>query len=153
MQLQTRESLKQSLAYCLKNKKKLFVKFKDDEKYNDIKELLEHPQITVLENDIDLVEAIKLVLPGLVICHSSSTTVAELILSGFKVVTYDAVYEGFSEEYLDFYKNLKLFDLSNLETKVDLVAIDPKTLEALKTKLDLNSIDNKVLNKVLINLE
>ena len=78
---------------------------------------------------------------------------AELILSGFKVVTYDAVYEGFSEEYLDFYKNLKLFDLSNLEAKVDLVAIDPKTLEALKTKLDLNSIDNKVLNKVLINLE
>lgn len=153
MKLQTIESFKVVLNYCKTNNKKLFIKFKDDEKQNQLGHLLNDSQVTIIENNLDLVSTIKVVLPELVICHSSSTTVAELALSGFKVALYDAIFPGYSDEYFNFYKNLNFLDIIDLKNETKFNSIEPNASEFLRSKLDLNAVDQMVLSKILTNLE
>ena len=153
MKLQTIESFKVALNYCKTFNKMLFIKFKDDEKQNEFGNLLNDPQVSIIENNADFVTTIKAVLPELVVCHSSSTSIAELALSGFKVVLYDASYLGYSEEYLNSYKGFEFPDIADLKNETKLHTIGPKQLESIRSKLFLNEIDPMVLNKILMNLE
>jgi hypothetical protein len=153
MKLQTIESFEVALNFCKTNNKKLFIKFKDDEKQNEFAHLLNDSQVTVIENNLDLVSTIKAVQPELVICHSSSTTVAELALSGFKVALYDAIFPDYSDEYLDFYKNLNFLDIIDLKNETKFNSIEPNASAFLRSKLDLNEVDQMVLIKILTNLE
>lgn len=83
----TIEAINFARRHCINNNKKLFIKTKQGENIENIEDIENILILDSNENYVDLIDELK---PEYIFCSHHSTAVSELLLSGFKVILYDA---------------------------------------------------------------
>lgn len=101
-------AMKFAIDFAKKSGQKISFKFKPGEKIDFLHANFPEYSECVIDDQCDLLSTIELSQPGLVFCSKSSTVVAELILSGYKVFLYESIFTGYNDAYYEIYQKCGL---------------------------------------------
>jgi len=153
MKEQTLLAISQSIKFCSKNNYNLHAKLKDDEKETEIREMIDNDVFNIVDIRKDLVSITELLKPRLIICHGSSTAMSEFILAGFKIVSYQAVFDSYHDSYSEIHEFIKVQDINVLEKDLPVKGFSIDQEKALKKFIGLDKVNTNILKEAVKKFE
>lgn len=147
-----RNAINFATDFAQREGKKIFFKFKPGEVIEDLNLEDRTNNLIVIDEEKDLLVALKESNPCLVFCSQSSTTSVELLLSDYCVVLYESFFPGYDDFYGDLLKKVgsKIQDFNIQELQIN--HKDQLNLSLLKSQLSFQDNALEALDYIINSL-